>query len=957
MPKFLNKILRAGEGRTLKKLEGLTKQVNLLEDTFAEMSDEELKEQTQIFKDRLADGEDLDALLPEAFATVREAAQRTIGQRPYDVQIMGGAALHLGNISEMKTGEGKTLVATLPSYLNALTGEGVHVVTVNDYLASYQSELMGRIHRFLGLTTGCILSGQTPEQRRKEYAADITYGTNNEFGFDYLRDNMAWKTADLVQRGHNFVIVDEVDSILIDEARTPLIISGPAEGDANKWYTEFSRVARQMRRDTDYEVDEKKRNVGILEPGIDRVEDLLGIDNLYESLNTPLIGYLNNAIKAKELFERDKDYIVKNGEVLIVDEHTGRVLAGRRYNEGMHQAIEAKEGVTIKAENQTLATITLQNYFRLYNKLSGMTGTAETEAEEFSSTYELGVVPIPTNKPMIREDNTDLVYPTRRAKLTAIVDDIKERNEAGQPVLIGSTSVEKSEELSTLLRRAGIAHEVLNAKQHEREATVIAEAGRKGAVTVATNMAGRGTDIMLGGNPEHRAVAALKAKGLDPEETPDEYEAAWDEALESAKAAVATEHDEVVDLGGLYVLGSERHESRRIDNQLRGRSGRQGDPGESRFYLSLEDDLMRLFASGMAARALDPSRYPEDVPLEFKVVGKSIERAQSAIESRNAEMRKNVLKYDDVMNEQRTVVYAERRRILEGEDIDPMVQGFLDFVVEDLVDAHTVDGDSWDLDAMWTDLRGFYHPGFESNELVDEVGGVNKIERETLLSELTTDIHTNFEDREAEVGEKTMRELERQVLLSVLDRKWREHLYEMDYLKEGIGLRAMAQSNPLVEYKSEGYRMFQAMNDGIKEETVRYLFNFELPSERKAREAAVATEEATVAEQAANAARMASAGSKATAAPAAAGPTAPASEGDRVDAETVLGITQPKRTAPVSYSAASKDGSGSVQVTGAGGNKKGTSGSAASKGGAAPQNAEQGSMNRAQRRAAARKKK
>ena len=957
MPKFLNKILRAGEGRTLKKLEGLTKQVNLLEDTFAEMSDEELKEQTQIFKDRLADGEDLDALLPEAFATVREAAQRTIGQRPYDVQIMGGAALHLGNISEMKTGEGKTLVATLPSYLNALTGEGVHVVTVNDYLASYQSELMGRIHRFLGLTTGCILSGQTPEQRRKEYAADITYGTNNEFGFDYLRDNMAWKTADLVQRGHNFVIVDEVDSILIDEARTPLIISGPAEGDANKWYTEFSRVARQMRRDTDYEVDEKKRNVGILEPGIDRVEDLLGIDNLYESLNTPLIGYLNNAIKAKELFERDKDYIVKNGEVLIVDEHTGRVLAGRRYNEGMHQAIEAKEGVTIKAENQTLATITLQNYFRLYNKLSGMTGTAETEAEEFSSTYELGVVPIPTNKPMIREDNTDLVYPTRRAKLTAIVDDIKERNEAGQPVLIGSTSVEKSEELSTLLRRAGIAHEVLNAKQHEREATVIAEAGRKGAVTVATNMAGRGTDIMLGGNPEHRAVAALKAKGLDPEETPDEYEAAWDEALESAKAAVATEHDEVVDLGGLYVLGSERHESRRIDNQLRGRSGRQGDPGESRFYLSLEDDLMRLFASGMAARALDPSRYPEDVPLEFKVVGKSIERAQSAIESRNAEMRKNVLKYDDVMNEQRTVVYAERRRILEGEDIDPMVQGFLDFVVEDLVDAHTVDGDSWDLDAMWTDLRGFYHPGFESNELVDEVGGVNKIERETLLSEPTTDIHTNFEDREAEVGEKTMRELERQVLLSVLDRKWREHLYEMDYLKEGIGLRAMAQSNPLVEYKSEGYRMFQAMNDGIKEETVRYLFNFELPSERKAREAAGATEEATVAEQAANAARMASAGSKATAAPAAAGPTAPASEGDRVDAETVLGITQPKRTAPVSYSAASKDGSGSVQVTGAGGNKKGTSGSAASKGGAAPQNAEQGGMNRAQRRAAARKKK
>ena len=945
MPKFLNKILRAGEGRTLKKLEGLTKQVNLLEDTFAEMSDEELKEQTQLFKDRLADGEELDALLPEAFATVREAAQRTIGQRPYDVQIMGGAALHLGNIAEMKTGEGKTLVATLPSYLNALTGEGVHVVTVNDYLASYQSELMGRIHRFLGLTTGCILSGQTPEQRRKEYAADITYGTNNEFGFDYLRDNMAWKTADLVQRGHNFVIVDEVDSILIDEARTPLIISGPAEGDANKWYTEFARVARQMRRDTDYEVDEKKRNVGILEPGIDRVEDLLGIDNLYESLNTPLIGYLNNAIKAKELFERDKDYIVKNGEVLIVDEHTGRVLAGRRYNEGMHQAIEAKEGVTIKAENQTLATITLQNYFRLYNKLSGMTGTAETEAEEFSSTYDLGVVPIPTNKPMIREDKTDLVYPTRSSKLTAIVDDIKERHEAGQPILIGSTSVEKSEELSALLRKQGVPHEVLNAKQHEREATVVAEAGRKGAVTVATNMAGRGTDIMLGGNPEHRAVAALKKKGLDPEDTPEEYEAAWEGALDAAKEAVAAEHDEVVELGGLYVLGSERHESRRIDNQLRGRSGRQGDPGESRFYLSLEDDLMRLFASGMAARALDPSRYPEDVPLEFKVVGKSIERAQTAIEARNAEMRKNVLKYDDVMNEQRTVVYDERRRILEGEDIDPMVQGFLDFVVEDVVDSHNVDGDSWDLESIWTDLRGFYRPGFEPEELLDEVGGANQLEHEVLMSELTTDIHANFEDREAEVGEKTMRELERQVLLSVLDRKWREHLYEMDYLKEGIGLRAMAQSDPLIEYKSEGYRMFQAMNDGIKEETVRYLFNFELPSERKAREAATANDEALAAEQAANATRMAGAGSRPSAVAGAEG-----SEG-RVDAETVLGITQPKRTAPVSYSAASKDGSGAVQTTNA-------SGKAASKApAAASTSAGQAGMNRAQRRAAARKKK
>jgi preprotein translocase subunit SecA len=933
VPNILNRILRAGEGRTLKKLQGIAKQVNLLEDDVAALTDQELRDQTPAFKARLADGESLDDLLPEAFAVVREAAKRTIGQRPYDVQIMGGAALHMGNIAEMKTGEGKTLVATLPSYLNALTGEGVHVVTVNDYLASYQSELMGRIHRFLGLTTGCILTGQTPEQRRKEYAADITYGTNNEFGFDYLRDNMAWTTNDLVQRGHNFVIVDEVDSILIDEARTPLIISGPAEGDANKWYREFARIATQMKRDIDYEVDEKKRTVGVLEPGIDRVEDLLGIDNLYESLNTPLIGYLNNAIKAKELFERDKDYIVQNGEVLIVDEHTGRVLPGRRYNEGMHQAIEAKEGVEIKAENQTLATITLQNYFRLYKKLSGMTGTAETEAEEFASTYDLGVVPIPTNKPMIRVDNVDLVYPTRAGKLRAIVQDISERYEKGQPVLVGTTSVEKSEELSALLRQAHIPHNVLNAKQHEREAAVVAEAGRKGAITVATNMAGRGTDIMLGGNPEHRAVDALKKNGLDPEATPEEYEAAWPAALKQAQDDVAAEHDEVVELGGLYVLGSERHESRRIDNQLRGRSGRQGDPGESRFYLSLEDDLMRLFATGMVSRALDPSRFPEDQPLEFKMVAKSIERAQTAIEARNAEIRKNVLKYDDVMNEQRNVVYAERRRILEGEDLETMIRGFLDFVIDDVVDAHTQAdaADDWDLDALWTDLRSFYRPGFEPDELVAEVGGIARLDREELLSELKTDIHAHYEEREEEVGEAAMRELERQVLLNVLDRKWREHLYEMDYLKEGIGLRAMAQRDPLVEYKAEGFQMFQAMNDGIKEETVRYLFNFELPSERAAREAATASEEAAQLAAQENAQRVFSAGSSRQSAPRV-----------RVDAETVLGLQAPKRTAPMSYSSAAKDGTGDQQVTNAAGK-------------AVRQPAAQG-MNRAQRRAAARKK-
>jgi preprotein translocase subunit SecA len=635
----MDKMLRVGEGRTLRRLEGIVQQVNALEPGFASMSDEELKEETGRFKERYAAGESLDDLLPEAFAVVREAAQRTLGQRHFDVQIMGGAALHQGNIAEMKTGEGKTLVATLPAYLNALSGDGVHVVTVNDYLASYQSELMGRVFRFLGLTTGCILVGQDPAERRREYGCDITYGTNNEFGFDYLRDNMAWKASDLVQRGHNFVIVDEVDSILIDEARTPLIISGPAQGDINKWFAEFARIARTLKREQDYEVDDKKRTVGVLEEGIEKVEDYLGIDNLYESVNTPLIGFLNNAIKAKELFHRDKDYVVLQGEVLIVDEHTGRVLPGRRYSEGMHQSIEAKEGVDIKAENQTLATITLQNYFRLYKKLSGMTGTAETEAAEFASTYKIGVVPIPTNMPMIRDDKPDLVYKGEDGKWNAVAEDIVERHRRGQPVLVGTVSVEKSEYLSGMLKKQGIPHEVLNAKQHRREASIIAEAGRKGAVTVATNMAGRGTDIMLGGNAEFRAVQALAERGLDPEESPAEYESAWPAALAEAKESVAVEHDEVVELGGLYVLGTERHESRRIDNQLRGRSGRQGDPGESRFYLSLGDDLMRRFNSQLTERVMSMTGFPEDMPLESKLVSRGIASAQSQVEATNFEIR------------------------------------------------------------------------------------------------------------------------------------------------------------------------------------------------------------------------------------------------------------------------------------------------------------------------------
>ena len=855
---IVDRILRIGEGRTLKKLDAIADQVEALADEYSELSDAELREMTDDLKERYQDGgESLDDLLPEAFATVVEAADRVLGMRPYHVQIMGGAALHRGNIAEMKTGEGKTLVATMPSYLRALTGKGVHVVTVNDYLAEYQSDLMGRVHRFLGLTTGCILVGQTPAERREQYACDITYGTNNEFGFDYLRDNMAQRPEDLVQRGHAFVIVDEVDSILIDEARTPLIISGPASGDVNKWYKEFATISERLRAGKDYEVDEKKRTVGVLAAGIERVEDYLGVDNLYESENTPLIGFLNNAIKAKELFHRDKDYIVRDGEVLIVDEHTGRVLPGRRYNEGMHQAIEAKERVEIKAENQTLATITLQNYFRLYpeGSRSGMTGTAETEAAEFAGTYKIGVVPIPTNKPMIREDQPDLVYTTVEAKLDAVVDDIAERHELGQPVLVGTTSVEKSEILSERLREQGIPHEVLNAKQHAREAAVVAMAGRKGAVTVATNMAGRGTDIMLGGNAEHIAVTALKEAGLDPEENAEEYEKAWPQALAAAKEACRAEHDEVVELGGLYVLGTERHESRRIDNQLRGRSGRQGDPGESRFYLSMEDDLMRMFASGLAQRIMSSGAYPDDVPLESKMVTRGIAGAQRQVESRNYEIRKNVLKYDDVMTEQREKVYSERRRVLDGEDLEPQIEAFRAQAVTSIVEAGTAEGrpDEWDLDALWGELGSLYPVGLTQDEIVEALGGKDALTSERLIEELSEDIAVAYEDAEARIeanalahvqlGEEPMRTLERRILLAVVDKRWREHLYEMDYLKEGIGLRAMAQRDPLVEYANEGARMFRAMMEGIREETVEQIFanvaRFDAAAQRAAEDGTV----------------------------------------------------------------------------------------------------------------------
>ncbi|HZY76280.1 MAG TPA: preprotein translocase subunit SecA [Jatrophihabitantaceae bacterium] len=842
----LAKILRAGEGKMVRRLSTIADHIETLEDDYVDLTDAELRAMTDTFRARLGDGESLDDLLPEAFAVVREAARRTLGQFHYKVQLMGGAALHLGNIAEMKTGEGKTLVSTLPAYLNALPAKGVHIVTTNDYLASRDGDWMGRVHRFLGLTVGKILNDLTPEQRRAAYACDITYGTNNEFGFDYLRDNMAWSLDDLVQRGHNYAIVDEVDSILIDEARTPLIISGPAE-ENQRWYLEFARIAPRMHRDEHYEVEEGKRTVAVTEAGVAFVEDQLGIDNLYEAANTPLVGYLNNALKAKELFKRDKDYIVTNGEVLIVDEFTGRVLHGRRYNEGMHQAIEAKEGVPIQQENQTLATITLQNYFRLYDKLSGMTGTAQTEAAELHQTYKLGVVPIPTNKPMIRMDQTDLIYKTEDAKFSAVIDDIAERHEKGQPVLVGTASVAKSERLSSLLLRRGIPHEVLNAKQHAREAAIIANAGRKGAVTIATNMAGRGTDIMLGGNPEFTADFELRARGLSPDETPEEYEAAWAETLEKSKASVALEHDEVVELGGLYVLGTERHESRRIDNQLRGRSGRQGDPGESRFYLSLGDDLMVRFNGERVQQMMNFLRLPEDVPIEARTVSKAIQSAQTQVEQQNFEIRKNVLKYDEVMNKQRTVIYEERRKVLEGADLSNQIRPMITSVITGYVEGATAAGyaEEWDLDQLWTALKTLYPVALTIDEAIEQAGGEKSdLTREFLVEELVADAQAAYDAREADLGAEVLRELERRVLLSVLDRKWREHLYEMDYLQEGIGLRAMAQRDPLVEYQREGFDMFAAMMDGIQEESVGFLFNLEVEVEEPAAQPAPSLEAA-----------------------------------------------------------------------------------------------------------------
>jgi preprotein translocase subunit SecA len=830
----LSKILRLGEGRAVKRLSAIADQVIAKEDEYAALSDAELQGKTAEFRARLEKGESLDDILLEAFATAREASWRVLGQKHYKVQIMGGAALHWGYVAEMKTGEGKTLTCVLPAYLNGLSGKGVHVVTVNDYLARRDSEWMGRVHRFLGLETDVILSGKRPADRRKAYAADITYGTNNEFGFDYLRDNMAHSLDDLVQRrdsSHNYAIVDEVDSILIDEARTPLIISGPVSG-SSQWFTAFARIVPKMTMDIHYEVDVKKKTVGVKEEGVEFVEDQLGIDNLYSPEHSQLVSYLNNAIKAKELFTRDKDYIVRKGEVVIVDEFTGRILDGRRYNEGMHQAIEAKEGVEIKNENQTLATVTLQNYFRLYDKLAGMTGTAETEAAELKSIYKLDVAAIPTNRPNQRHDHIDLVYKTQEAKFEAVAEDIAERVAKGQPVLVGTTSVERSEYLSKLLQARHIRHNVLNAKQHEKEAEFVAQAGRLGAVTVATNMAGRGTDIVLGGNPDIICDLTLRERGLDPVEDPEAYQAAWDEEIVKAREKSKEEAGKVCEVGGLYVLATERHESRRIDNQLRGRSARQGDPGETRFYLSMRDDLMTRFVGQTMENLMTRLNVPDDMPIDSKMVTNAIKGAQAQVENSNFEMRKNVLKYDEVLNEQRKVIYRERRQILEGEDIADNVRAMMDDTIAAYVDGATAEGyvEDWDLDELWTALDALYGPSVSSTELIDgsEYGSPGELTASQLLRALQEDAHKLYDELEESVtsvgGDEQMRGMERGVVLNVVDQKWREHLYEMDYLKEGIGLRAMAQRDPLVEYQREGGDMFGRMNDGIKEETIRQLF-------------------------------------------------------------------------------------------------------------------------------------
>ena len=843
---FFSKMFGSYSDRELKSIYPIVDKIEAMADEYKAMSDAELQAKTPEFKTRLQSGETLDDILPEAFATVREASRRVLGLYPYRVQLVGGVVLHQGRIAEMKTGEGKTLVATLPAYLNALTGNGVHIVTVNDYLAKRDSEWMGKVHRFLGLTVGLIVHDLTSEERRKAYAADITYGTNNEMGFDYLRDNMAIYASELVQRGHAFAIVDEVDSILIDEARTPLIISGMGEK-STEMYSRTENLVRGFRKkviaesddkeeedvniDADYIVDEKAKTATLTARGVKKAEEYFGLENLSDPENSTIAHHINQAIKAHGTMKRDIDYVIKDGQVVIVDEFTGRLMFGRRYSDGLHQAIEAKEHVEVARESKTLATITFQNYFRLYGKLSGMTGTALTEEEEFGTIYNLDIIEIPTNRPIARIDDPDVVYKTEAAKYRAVIEQVKACHAKGQPVLVGTVSIEKNEKLSYLLSREGIKHNLLNAKNHEKEAEIVAQAGKLGAVTVATNMAGRGTDIMLGGNVEFLADAELKSEGYSPDDTPDEYEKRWPGTLAEIKDQVKDEHEEVVKLGGLKIIGTERHESRRIDNQLRGRSGRQGDPGESRFYLSLEDDLMRLFNTQLVARVMAKG-MPEGEPIEAKSVSKGVRTAQKAVESRNFEIRKNVLKYDDVMNKQRTVIYAERQAVLKGADIHEDILKFIDDTVLSYIKGANNGSDKpadWDWDGLFKAISSVYPIAVEqeaAKDAVDKLKGDKAVEalKELIVSD-AKDQYSDFEDK---LGSEGLRQLERRVVLAVLDRKWREHLYEMDYLKDGIGLRGMGQRDPLVEYQREGYQMYNSMIEAIKEETIQLLFHVDI---------------------------------------------------------------------------------------------------------------------------------
>lgn len=827
MLKFLSELWDTNL-REIKRLQQKVVKINELEPQFQRLSDAELQSKTAEYKQRLANGETLDDLLPEAFATVREAAKRVIGQRHFDVQLIGGMVLHEGKIAEMKTGEGKTLVATLPVYLNALTGKGVHVVTVNDYLARFQGEWMGRIYRFLGMSVGVILHDLTPAERREAYNSDITYGTNNEFGFDYLRDNMAFEVSEMVQRELNYAIVDEVDSILIDEARTPLIISGQAE-ESNELYYKFAKIVPKLRNEIDYTVDEKAKTVAITEAGVAKVEELLHVENLYDDANTELVHHLNQALRAKELMKRDRDYVVKDGEVIIVDEFTGRLMFGRRYSDGLHQAIEAKEGVKIERESQTLATVTFQNYFRMYKKLAGMTGTAETEEAEFRKIYNLPVIVVPTNLPMIRIDYPDVVYKTENAKFNAIVEEIVKIHQTGRPVLVGTISIEKSERLSAMLKRRGVPHQVLNAKYHEKEAEIIAQAGRLNAVTIATNMAGRGTDIILGGNAEFLAKDILRSRGIDPQTaTAEEYQ----QVIEEVKAITDAEHEKVVALGGLHIIGTERHESRRIDNQLRGRAGRQGDPGSSRFYVAMEDDLMRLFGGEMISGLMERLGWTDDMPIEHKAIAKRIETAQRRVEARNFEIRKNVLEYDDVLNKQREIIYGLRRKLLFGEDVHEKILEMFSDVTANLLEIYAnekVIPEEWDLEGLLRAARTSLLPHDALS-----VAQLEQLRFEELKDLLLTTALENYRQKEAAIGVDQMRQFERFIMLRTIDIKWMDHLQAMDDLKEGIGLRAYGQNDPLVAYKIEAYQMFKEMRDSINEEVVRELAKIRVVSEEEA---------------------------------------------------------------------------------------------------------------------------